>query len=163
MFCYTRWGQAYCLGHEALQKRNQAYFMWFTHDLWFHQTPWSRELTLKQKFIRRILPPTLLPAFNTILDYIVQLQKNMRNISALNFVKKLGYDQNNFKTSGNNYHLLLESFFTSALTDGISLTFERQQISPGLPDASLYSGRSQQCCSLDGLHSSSNFQVHQSF
>ena len=54
------------------------------------------------------------------------------------------------------------AFFTSILTDGFSLEFEWQQVSSGLQDSSQYSGRSQKCCSLDGLHSSSNFQIHQS-
>ena len=51
--------------------------------------------------------------------------------------------------------------FTSALADGLSLVFEWQQVSSSLQDSSQYSGRSQQCCSLDGLHSSSNLQVLQ--
>ena len=46
-------------------------------------------------------------------------------------------------------------FFTSALADGLSLEFEWQQVSSSLHDSTQYSGRSQQCCSLDGLHSSS--------
>ena len=37
--------------------------------------------------------------------------------------------------------------------------FEWQQVSSGLQDSSQYSGRSQQCCNLDGLDSSSNFQL----
>ena len=53
-------------------------------------------------------------------------------------------------------------FFTSALADGLSLEFERQQVTSNLQDSSQYSGRYQQCCSSDGLHSSSNFQVLQS-
>ena len=56
---------------------------------------------------------------------------------------------------------LLE-FFTSALADGFSLMFEWQQVSKSLLDSSQYSSRSQQYCSLDGLHPSSNFQVLQS-
>ena len=48
-------------------------------------------------------------------------------------------------------------FFTSTLDGGLS--FEWQQVSSSLQDTPRYSGRSQQCCSLDGLHSSSNFQV----
>ena len=51
--------------------------------------------------------------------------------------------------------------FTSALADGFSLESERQQVS-SLQDSSKYFGRSQQCCRLDGLHSSANFQVPQS-
>ena len=53
-------------------------------------------------------------------------------------------------------------FFTSALADGLSLEFEWQQVSSSLEDSLQDSGRSQQCCSLDGPHSSSNFQVFQS-
>ena len=53
-------------------------------------------------------------------------------------------------------------FFILALADGLSLEFEWQQISWSLRDSSQYSGRSQKCYSLEGLHSSSNFQVHQS-
>ena len=56
--------------------------------------------------------------------------------------------------------LLLE--FITALADGILLEFEWQQVSSSPQDSSQYSGRSQQCCSLDGLHSSSNFQILQS-
>ena len=47
-------------------------------------------------------------------------------------------------------YLLFESFFTSALADGLSLEFEWQQVSSNIQDSSEYSGRSQQCCSLDG-------------
>ena len=46
-------------------------------------------------------------------------------------------------------------FFTSALADGLSLESEWQQVSSSLQDSSQYSGRSQQYCSLDCLHSSS--------
>ena len=53
-------------------------------------------------------------------------------------------------------------FFTSALADGLSLEFEWQQVSSSLQDFSQYSGLSQQCCSLDGLQPSSDFQVLQS-
>ena len=49
--------------------------------------------------------------------------------------------------------------FTSALADGFSLESEWQQVSSSLQDSSYYSGRSQQYCRLDGLHSSANFQV----
>ena len=58
--------------------------------------------------------------------------------------------------------LFLFGFFTPVLTDGFSLEFEWQQVSSSLQDSSQYSGRSQQCCSLDGLHSFSYFQVLQS-
>ena len=49
----------------------------------------------------------------------------------------------------------------SEYSDGLSLEFEWQQVSSSLQDSSQCSGHSQQCCSLDGLHSSSNFQVLQ--
>ena len=52
-------------------------------------------------------------------------------------------------------------FFTLAVADGFPLESEWQQVSSSLEDFSQYSGRSQQCCSLDGLHSSSYFQVLQ--
>ena len=52
---------------------------------------------------------------------------------------------------------------TSVLADGLSLEFEWQEISSSLQDSSKYSGRSQQCCSLDCLNSSSYFQVLKSF
>ena len=50
-------------------------------------------------------------------------------------------------------------FFTSVLADGFSLEFEWQQVSSSLQD----SGRSQQCCYLDSLYLSPNFQVLQAF
>ena len=53
-------------------------------------------------------------------------------------------------------------FFTSALADGLSLEFEWQQVSSSFQDSSQYFGHSQQHCSLDDFHSSSNFQVLQS-
>ena len=52
--------------------------------------------------------------------------------------------------------------FTSALVDGFSLESEWQQVSLSLQDSSQYSGRSQYCCRLDGLHPSANFQLLQS-
>ena len=58
--------------------------------------------------------------------------------------------------------LLFWEFFTSALADGFPLESERQQVSTSLGDSSQYSGRSQQYSSLDGLHSSSYFQLLQS-
>ena len=54
-------------------------------------------------------------------------------------------------------------FFTSVLPDGFSLEFERQQVSSSLQDSSQDSGRSQQCCHLDSLYPSANFQVLQAF
>ena len=53
-------------------------------------------------------------------------------------------------------------YFTSALANSFSLEFEWQQVPSSFQDSSQYFGRSQQCCSLDGLHSSANFQVLQS-
>ena len=58
--------------------------------------------------------------------------------------------------------LLPESFSHSEWADGLSLEFEWQQISSSFQVSSQYSGRSQRCCSLDGLHASSYFQVLQS-
>ena len=60
------------------------------------------------------------------------------------------------------YYVTPWEFFTSALADGLSVELEWQQISSRLLDSSQYSGRSQKCCSLDGLHSSFNFQIFQS-
>ena len=54
-------------------------------------------------------------------------------------------------------------FFTSVLADGFSLESEWQQVSSGLQDSSQYSACSQQCCHLDSLYPSSNFQVLQAF
>ena len=54
-------------------------------------------------------------------------------------------------------------FFKSALPDGISLEFERQQVSSSLQDYSQYFGRLQYCCRLDGLDSSANFQILKAF
>ena len=64
--------------------------------------------------------------------------------------------------------LLLSSFtplefFTSVLADGFSLGFDWQQVSTSLQDSSQDSGRSQQCCHLDSLYPSANFQVLQVF
>ena len=57
---------------------------------------------------------------------------------------------------------LLE-FFTSVLADGFSLESEWQQVSSSLQDSSHDSGCSQQCCRLDSLYPSANFQVLQAF
>ena len=57
--------------------------------------------------------------------------------------------------------IIYSEFFTFALVDGLSLEFEWKQVSSSLQDSSQYSGRSQQCSSLDGLHSAANFQVLQ--
>ena len=59
------------------------------------------------------------------------------------------------------YYFTPLEFFTSVLADGFSLEFEWQQVSSGLQDSSRYSGRLQQCCRLDSLYSSANFQVLQ--
>ena len=47
------------------------------------------------------------------------------------------------------------------LAGGFLLEFEWQQVSSSLQDSSQYSGRPQQCCRLDSLHPSANFQVLQ--
>ena len=52
-------------------------------------------------------------------------------------------------------------FFTTALVDGLSLESEWQQVSSSLQDYSLYTGRSQQCCTLDGFGSYSALQLFQ--
>ena len=54
-------------------------------------------------------------------------------------------------------------FFTSVLAVGLSLEFEWQQVSSSLQDSSQDSGYSQQCCRLDSLYPSANFQVLQAF
>ena len=54
-------------------------------------------------------------------------------------------------------------FFISVLADGFSLEFGWQRVSSSLQDSSQYSGRSQQCCHLDSLYPSANFQVLQVF
>ena len=59
------------------------------------------------------------------------------------------------------YYLLIKVFYIS-FSWWFSLKFEWQQVSSSLQDSSQYSGRSQYCCCLYGLHSSSNFQVLQS-
>ena len=50
-------------------------------------------------------------------------------------------------------------FFPPALDDGLSLEFEWQQVSSSLQDSSQYSDRCKQYCSLNGLDSSSDFQL----
>ena len=61
-------------------------------------------------------------------------------------------------------HLFIISLFSDFFTpaDSFPLDSERQQVSSNLQDSSQYCSRSQQCCCLDGLHFSSNFQVSQS-
>ena len=53
--------------------------------------------------------------------------------------------------------------FTSALADGFSLESEWQQVSSSLKDFSQYSKQSKERCGLDGLDSSRNFSLFQSF
>ena len=60
------------------------------------------------------------------------------------------------------YYFALLKVFTPALADGFPLESKWQQIWSSSLDFSQYFGRSQQCCSLNGLHSSSYFQVLQS-
>ena len=57
--------------------------------------------------------------------------------------------------------IIILEFFTSVLADGFSLEFEWQQVSSSVLDSSQDSGRPQQCCRLDSLHSYPNFQVLQ--
>ena len=58
--------------------------------------------------------------------------------------------------------IIICEFFTPALAGGLSLESERQQITSGLLDSSRYSDRSYQCCKLNGLDSSSHFQLFRS-
>ena len=58
--------------------------------------------------------------------------------------------------------LLFWKFFTPVLTDGFQLESEWQQVFSRLQDASYYSDRSEQRCSLDGFNPDSYFQVLQS-
>ena len=58
---------------------------------------------------------------------------------------------------------LIWVFFTPVLADSFPLESDWQQVFSGLQDSSQYSGQSQQCCSLDGLHMSPYFQVLQTF
>ena len=51
--------------------------------------------------------------------------------------------------------------YSPALADGHSLEFEWEQVSSSLQKSSKDPGQSQQCCSLDYLHTSSYFQVLQ--
>ena len=59
--------------------------------------------------------------------------------------------------------LFYSEFFKSALADGFSLESEWQQVSSNLQDSSQDFGSSQQCCRLDSLYPSANFQVLQAF
>ena len=49
------------------------------------------------------------------------------------------------------------------LADSFSLEFEWEQVSSDLQESSQDSDRSQQCCHLDILYPSANFQVLQTF
>ena len=60
------------------------------------------------------------------------------------------------------YYFTPWEFFTSTLTDGFLLEFEWEKVSSNLLDSSQYSGRSQQCGSLDSLRLARYFQVLQS-
>ena len=53
--------------------------------------------------------------------------------------------------------------FTSVLANGFSVGYEWQQVASSLQDSSQDSGCSQQCCHLDSLCPSANFQVFQAF
>ena len=55
------------------------------------------------------------------------------------------------------YHYTPCGFFTPTLADGLSLGFERQQVSLGPKNCSQYSSRSQRCSSRDGFASSSKY------
>ena len=55
------------------------------------------------------------------------------------------------------YNIISSEFFTPALVESLSLECEWQQVSLSLKKFFQYSGRSQQCCSLDGLDSFSDF------
>ena len=59
------------------------------------------------------------------------------------------------------FDISLRKYFKPALADGLSLESERQQVSLGLQDTSHYSSQPQQCCRLDSLRSSSDFQFFQ--
>ena len=57
--------------------------------------------------------------------------------------------------------LLIWEFITPALADDFPLESGWKQVSSNLQNSPQYSGQSQQCCSMDGLHSPFNFQVFQ--
>ena len=58
-------------------------------------------------------------------------------------------------------HPKLTGLFTPVLTDGLSVKLEWQQVNSRLQDCSQYSGRPQQCCSLNLLCSSSGLPLFQ--
>ena len=57
------------------------------------------------------------------------------------------------------YYYYYYEFFTSVFANELSLESVWQQISSGLQDSSQYSSLFKQCCSLDGLDSSSDFKL----
>ena len=73
-----------------------------------------------------------------------------------NMLIKDFWDQFFFIPKARNIYYYYLEFFTSVLADGFSLEFEWLQDSQD-------SGCSQQCCHLDSLHPSANFQVYQAF
>ena len=62
-----------------------------------------------------------------------------------------------FSRTGAGLYHSFSRFFIPSLADGFSLEFEWQQVSTSFQDSSQYSNRPQQCCSLDGFHTSSYF------
>ena len=50
-------------------------------------------------------------------------------------------------------------YYSLRVLDGFPLESEWQQVSSSLQNSFQYSGRSQQCFSLDGLHLSFHFQI----
>ena len=74
------------------------------------------------------------------------------------------YSSCNLNCLGSYYYhyYYFKIFFIEVLADGFFFfffEFEWQQVSPSFQDSSQYSGRSEYSRSLDGLHSSSYFQV----
>ena len=59
------------------------------------------------------------------------------------------------------FYYIASEFFTLSSVDGFTLKSEWHQVPSGLQDSSKYSARLQQCYSLDGLGSSSDFQLFQ--
>ena len=57
--------------------------------------------------------------------------------------------------------IIPSEFFTRTLADGLSLESEWEQISTGVQDSSQYSSRSKQRETLNGIDSSSDFQLFQ--
>ena len=67
------------------------------------------------------------------------------------------------KNQSHYYNFTPCEFIIPALAVGLSLVSEKQQLSLSLLDSSQYSSLFQQCCILDDLDSSSDFQFLQSF